>query len=145
MNTVDSMYKGQTKFTREQLVFATETIMSAALDRIHSALPCSTSLEDYQQRKIEVDAHINGCMEAVAIALPILWAQLNHDGMGTGDFHGWQEFVNMVREFVEQGTNPDTYQSVQVHPDCRYIAELFVDTEFEEYLAQHEFETPHEI
>ena len=127
------MYQGKRRFDREQLVFVVESIMLAAFDTIASALPPTVPMTDYLERKHDIGEYIQGITNTVGLALPILFAQLNDEGMGQQDFHGWQEFEKTVVDFIERQTtgHEDPW------PSFHAIAELFVDKSFVEYLVEN--------
>lgn len=133
--SVDSMYHGKERFTREQLVFVVEAALAGAFDKVDGAMLQSEVDKKYwdemsQEEHEKRQNYQLGAVNQVGIFIPILWAQLNNDGMGTNDFYGWPEFEDMVAQFIEDKMeNPRL-----VHPDCRALAEKIVDENFDEYL-----------
>ena len=116
-------YKGK-KFTREQLEFIVEVMLTSAVDQVSCvADPCSKCPNDYIETCIAVVS------EKVGWDLSILYAQLTDDGMGTGDAMdtcGITEFLeNFVRELKD---NP----SMRI-PSCRKMAKKFVKDVFADY------------
>jgi hypothetical protein len=128
---MESMYRGRAHFTREQLVFVVDAVLSGAVDRIEACLPPTIPVDEYNKNKYRIEDMIEAHKAVVAITLPILWAQLNDDGMGIAEFVGWDEFIVAVEDYknnVILGANISP-------PDMRLVAERFVDTEFKEYLT----------
>lgn len=132
-----SMYRGRERFTREQLVFVVEAALAGALDKVDGAMPQSKSDIPYFEKQSDAEKHGLlqfqwGAVNQVGIFVPILWAQLNGDGMGTNDFYGWSEFEQMVEDFIQaKKADPSIF-----HPDCRALAEKIVDENFQEYLTE---------
>lgn len=77
------MYKGR-KFTKKQLTFIAEAILSSALDMTDSGLPDSISWEDYKGNASGQGYH-TGAVESAGMALAIVAAQLINDGVGVYD------------------------------------------------------------
>lgn len=133
---MESMYRGQERFTREQLVFVVEAALAGAMDKVDGAMAQSESDRSYfeSQPQAEKDGLRQfqwGAVNQVGIFIPILWAQLNGDGMGTNDFYGWPEFEALVEQYIKDKTaNPGLF-----HPDMRPLAEKIVDENFDDYLG----------
>lgn len=124
-----SMYRGSERFTREQLVFVIEAAMCAVLDKVAGIMPQTEGDKKYCD-KTAAESYQFGALYQFGIFVPILWAQLNNDGMGTNDFYGFEEFDAVITKFIE-----DKWKNPGIcHPDFRQLAERIVDGNFEEYL-----------
>ena len=141
---MQSMYKGDTPFTREQLVFVVQASIHSTLDKIDGCLPQTTSIEDWEQRREEFNNYCAGAIAHFGIFVPILWAQTEGhrvgDGMGTCDFIGWDEFEKLCYGFIEKHTTEPIPKS-QEWPKCeetRAIAEKIVDDAWKDYFADAE-------
>ncbi len=129
----DGMYRGTKKFDREQLVFMVDAVFSGAVDKIVSSLPTCIPVNEYLKNEMSIREYIHGVINTVGSILPIMYAQLTDDGMGTNDFAEFQPFEEMVEKYIADQT------SVRVNnedkfPDTRRLAESFVDYTFDEYL-----------
>jgi hypothetical protein len=87
-------------FTRAQLDFIVWTVFAGAMDRVQAALPPAAFEEDWSSRE-ERSAYIDGCLATADAVLPILWAQLNNDGMDIGGFHGAERWRAAVDAYVQ--------------------------------------------
>lgn len=135
------MYRGTKPFDREQLVFIVEAALSGAFDVVQGALPMSNPIDgvdlDHWLRSDKLlRQFIWGAAQQVSIFIPILWAQTEGervgDGMGTGDFEGWDEFEKMVDNYITHNT---TRGNVRIDPpDTRPLAEKIVDAHWGDYL-----------
>lgn len=129
-----SMYRGDVKFTREQLVFVVEAALAGAFDKVDGAMPQTESDKEHWDKTFAKSERENfqfGAMQTIGIFVPILWAQLDTtDGMGTNDFYGWPEVEAAYDKFLlDKWADPGIF-----HPDCRELAEKIVDENFGEYL-----------
>jgi hypothetical protein len=128
------------KFTRAQLEFMVDIILTAAWDRIDAALPSYATnddeLDDWRANEAERRQMIHGRESVVAAALPILYAQLSGDGMGIGDFPEYGTFEAQVEDYIARKTNPQINHADAnlVHPDTTDLAAQFVAGVFDEYL-----------
>lgn len=133
-----SMYRGTRSFDREQLVFVVDTILTAAVDRIEACLPPTVPKDDYEKHKEDIHHWKNSAEEVAGMGLAILYAQLTDDGIGAGDVLDILSF----REFIDDLVLERTANGAQVTPDgfcmpdCRQMAERFVDDLFQEYLEE---------
>jgi stage V sporulation protein SpoVS len=130
-----NMYQGTKKFTRKQLVFVVEAVLSGVSDVVHSSLPPVIPLDEAVARKDEIRAMARGALNAAAQTLPVLYAQLNDDGLGRGDFPQFVELEDMVEEYIDTHTRPG-FDPDAFFPDTRPLAESFVDDFFNHYLAK---------
>lgn len=132
------MYRSNTRFTREQLVFVVDAAMCSTIGKIHGCLPQVTSLKDWKSREKELREYIHGVVSHFGIFVPILWAQTEghrvDDGMGTQEFQGWDEFKHMCDEFVRRATDPvDPHEQYPRSEETRAIAKKIVDAHWSEY------------
>jgi hypothetical protein len=126
---MESMYRGQERFTREQLVFVVEAALAGAFDKVDGAMPQTEGDKETWNQDFNEAERVQfqyGAIQQVGIFVPILWAQLNGDGMGTNDFYGWAEVEAAYEKFlVDKWENPSIF-----HPDFRPLAEKIVDENF---------------
>lgn len=127
------MYKGQNKFDREQLVFVVDAVFDGAFDRIASSLPNCIDHHEYLNRLAEINDFILGAISVVGQTLPVLFAQLTGEGMGTGDFAEFAEFEIIVNDYWSVVTDKPVKKEPP-RPDFRPLAEKFVDVHFADYL-----------
>jgi hypothetical protein len=135
-----SMYRGTRKFDREQLIFVIEATLCGALDRIESSLPDTIPLAEYNEHEDGIKSWVMAAKETAGMTLAILWAQLNNDGLGAGDALEVVGFEKVVADFVAERTDPDwpgSKEGDKSHPDCRPLAEIFVDKMFDQYLLPY--------
>lgn len=148
-----SMYKGQRKFDKEQLIFVVECILIGALDRLENL---ADDFDD--ERSSSLELYEKGALEGAGMALGVFYAQLTDDGLGiydalvcADDFH--LKLENLVKQVKlnipkfkirRKELKGRSYQLVQdyfevvipgVYPDTRKHAECFVENCFEEYLV----------
>jgi hypothetical protein len=125
-------YRGK-RFTREQLIFISELVFTAAGDRIEACLPMygahKSDLKDYQTAESARANMICGQSSIVAAFLPILYAKLQNDGMGIGEFPQFEKFEKRVETFIAEKTNPKS-RDVKCFPSCHDLAVEFVDEFF---------------
>ena len=124
----NSMYQGSTPFTNEQLIFVIDSAMSAAFDRIEGSTPyVGLSLSE---ATLERTRHYrNACKDVIALFIPILWAQTEgvevDDGMGCGDFYGWEIFNKMIDDYLSKVMVNNPPREF-VPPSTRELAEKIV-------------------
>lgn len=161
----NSLYRGQRTFDREQLIFVVECSLVGALDRIDSGLPDCITADD--RRSYVGDTtdgspitwltdYENGALESAGMALAVLYAQLNDDGLGVhdalvcaGGFYeacirlvsrAWRNdgkaIVERCAQLQQSGVST-TRRAVygDDYPNTRRHAETFVDKVFQDYLA----------
>ena len=145
-------YRGQ-RFTRDQLVFVAEAVLTAAVDLIEAGMPASGVTWKERLDMVGGDAEAAGCltpyergaMETAAMSLDVLHVQLTGDALGEADYFE-QAVENWVRDaWLDQGKavaarseqrRGTTWKIKDVYanyPDCRRHAEAFVDNAFDEY------------
>ena len=139
------------KFTKSQLIFATETILIGALDRIASGLPDQVSYEArFNAQKLS--SYDKGALEGAGMSLAVLYAQLTDDGLGIGDalmcagkFNeacellvatAWENNGEHVKKTESKlhGTQYRQEDLYQNYPDAHKHAETFVKNVFSDYL-----------
>jgi hypothetical protein len=132
-------------FSQEQLLFVVDAVLSGAVDRIEAALPPTVPTEKWPDTDRR-DAYIGACTDMVGIILPVLWAQLNDDGMEVNGYTGFAQFDDAVNEYVEAAIRSETYgdspeekavyqlKLAAVRPNTRRIAEEHVAADYDEYL-----------
>jgi hypothetical protein len=146
----DSMYRGKEIFTREQLTFFAETVLTSALDMLDGYLPHNMSWVEYQKasedfaRKMP-DGYRKGIIEQAGMTLAILYAQLTGDNASVydalilaADFdtavnhcfeRAWADHGEAVRKEIEKsGGSFRVSEVIPNYPDTRYHAEAFAST-----------------
>lgn len=121
-----SMYKGQARWTKEQVIFACQVCIAAALDRIDSCLPPCTPADEYDAARF--DDWIRSACETAGMGLGIIFAQLNDQGEGLAicDALSIIGFEKVVEGFIDARLHDDKAPE----PDSRRLAELFVNKTF---------------
>lgn len=121
------------KMNRNQLITVVEVMFNGAVDKIQSCLPTVISVEEYNQNKDVINSYIHGVVQTVGIQLPVLYATLTDDGMGTNHFPQFDEFNTMANDYIQKqtGDNPDPNDTF---PDIKNLAAAFVDWAFVDYL-----------
>lgn len=161
---MNSLYKGNTRFDREQLIFVAETALIGALDRIESCLPNTSSWEwrKTHSRPRLLIPYERAALEAAGMSLSVLYAQLTDDGLGIYDalqcadqfekkceklvseawkYHG-RAITNRLHDMpknVPFNLITDVYDQVLgpgIFPDTGTCAQVFVDHCFDDYLRQ---------
>jgi len=152
------------KYSRQQLLFVVEVILESALDRIESGMPTNgIKWEDRECLLNKIDCnpadfgpYDRGVMEAAGMALSVLFAQLTDDAMGIWDaLHTADKFDEAVRNWVietwkdkgevvfarikeRDGRSWNIAEVYSNYPDTSHHAKVFVDTLFDEYLANNQ-------
>ena len=117
-------------FTRQQIAFVADKILSAALDRIEACIPDTIPLAEYQEHRESIDHAISMAMDTAGMALAILFAQTTGEGMGVWDWAGSEEFRDTCARFVQERTAPDwpgLKPGDKCYPDTKRFAEMFAD------------------
>lgn len=137
-------------FSRDQLIFVVESILTAAFDRIESGLPTCITWEDRvdyvdgdEKRAMTLTSQDHTVLDTAGMALAILYAQTTGDGLGTYDaLSAAKNFHLACQQCVEEcwkdkGVNVEKRQKEMVgrtyseiipfHPDIRQHAVAFVD------------------
>jgi hypothetical protein len=143
-STFATMYKTpEVKFTRDQLTFIVDVILSAVVDRLEASLPPSVREADWPSQEERI-AFLGGVMVVADAALPILWAQLHDDGMGIGEYacrEQWTDEVNYLVNTMIDGetlalTTEETLERLKsARPDATKTAERVVMHDYREYLT----------
>lgn len=141
-----SMYREPAhRFSKEQLIFIADAVLSGAVDRIESALPPAVPTSAWSDTERR-DAYIGACTDMAGIILPVLWAQLNDDGMELNGYTSFGQFDDAVKDYVAAAIRGETYgcsseekavyqlKLAAVRPNTRRIAEEHVTADYEEYL-----------
>lgn len=151
---MDSIYRGNQRFDREQLVFMVDCILIAALDRIEESLPhngiSALDRAEFVKEVTKPSYYEYGGLETAGMALAVLYAQLTNDGLGIYDaltcannFHktceqlvenAWMNDGKAIRQRMDSGSKTMKELYGNHYPDTRYHAEMFVDNVFTEYL-----------
>jgi len=134
-----NMYRGTRKFDREQLVFMVDVILDSAMDRIATALPDELDFETCNMNMKSVDAWIISATETAGTGMAVLYAQLTGEGIGIGDCLSFSRFETFVQYFKEKRLDPNwtgLNNGDPFIPDCRKLAENFVDEMFKEYMDE---------
>jgi hypothetical protein len=160
---MQSLYRGEKRFDREQIVFVVECILVAALDRIADGLP---DCIDYADRIAAVNgyhtdpknllSYEEGALESAGMALGVVYGQLTGDGLGIGDALACADhFDDACRKLVatawaDEGLavrqrlvhlHGQTFHRTDLYPgfpDSRRHAERFVEATFEQNYFQEE-------
>jgi hypothetical protein len=96
------------KYSKEQVRFLANVILTSCLDRVESHLPDTISLQEYEKNKVDI-AHCIGCItDTACMSLAIFFAQTTGIGMGCYDWSGASEFCQMVQDLVKIQTDKDS-------------------------------------
>jgi len=118
-----SMYKGQQRFTKEQVIFTAQVIICAAIDRVESCVPNCTPANEWESRGDELRAYISGATETAGMGLAVLYAQLSGDGLGISDAIAIIGLDKELDHFIDARILDENYPE----PDSRKLAEAFVN------------------
>lgn len=145
-----SMYRGKVSFTQEQLIFAVDAAISAAIDRIDSGLPTSGLANGERiaamrlNNASDLSSWDNSALETCGMFLGILYAQLTEDGLGIGDAIDFkpkgQKFSirSLAENYVEQTVKKEkgilSGKCKGIKYDSRSLAEAWVKEMFKDYL-----------
>jgi len=117
-------------FTREQVAFVADKILSAAFDRIEACIPDTIPLAEYDANREGIGHSITAAMDTAAMALAILFAQTTGEGMGVWDWAGSEEFRGACESFIAERTRPDwpgLKAGEPCYTDTTPFAEMFAD------------------
>ncbi len=117
-------------FTRQQIAFVAEQILTAAFDRIESNLPDTIPLAEYRQNERKIHGMIGTAMDTAAMALAILFAQTTGEGMGVWDWAGSEDFRMSCELFVLERVDPawpGLKAGDKCHPETKRFAEQYAD------------------
>lgn len=140
----------QTKFTREQLVFVVESILTGAMDTLQGVLPTAGSESYTPEWRRAVYLACGSVITSTGGSLSIFAAKLLNEGArvdaldAAGDFSGrvyrlveesWKDDGQAVRNKVKElNGNYNVKDVFPNYPDCRVLAEEFVGKLFGDYL-----------
>ena len=113
--------KKEPKFTKAQLIFVVDVMITSAIDAVDASFPCNKSSHDIP--KIIFDGIVNGVIEKLGFDLSIFYAQITGDGIGCCD----------VMEMTKMDCYLDVEKKKKVNTDK--IATKFVDELFKDYLS----------
>jgi len=126
---MESMYKGKSKFSREQLIFVCETFIVAALDRIEASLPTNITRKEYKENEVAIISWQNAAIETASTGLAIFYAQLTDDGIGVGDAMDLSKIQVIAKKMIKERTSRK-FKGIKIGeqfiPNCREFAENFV-------------------
>lgn len=141
------MYRGNRRFSRKQIMFVAEAIMTSCLEAFESCGPTIVDLEDRQEaagsRRVGfwVD-YERGSYDTAVGALSIFYAQLIRDGVSSEDAalaaddfgHKMATFVNDNwhddGEKVKESMKSGSWIASEIHaswPDVHRCAKIFAD------------------
>ena len=132
---MDSMYKGRRKFTRDQLLFIVEVMISSAVDTFEGQL---------RQHSTDKKTKVVPWLQELGWNLSILYAQLNDDGMGTGDATDILSYKGFSLEdyllALQKHRNRNDWNHLddnRIHDiPIEELTKVFVDVAFGEYLGK---------
>jgi len=153
---VKSLYKGEEKFTREQLVFFVECSLISVIDSIDHGLPHSAEWEERVECNRPRDPcalsdYETGALESAGMAIAILYADLTGDGISYGDvlectrvghsfyeaceklvYDSWSDEGKAIKDRQKSFEGSYAIKSLygDLWPDTRKHAEAFVDKVF---------------
>jgi hypothetical protein len=108
------------KFTRDQLIFIVEVMITSAIGAVDASRP---DVSDMPQNIF--NAMIQGILEKIGFDLSILYAQITGDGIGCCDVREMTRIDDIIEYFAD-------------HPkkkiNTKQMATKFVDELFEKYL-----------
>lgn len=152
------------RFSRKQLIFVVDMILTGIMDRIDSVMPHTTPYTDKEAEPKDPSGdwshYIDGAMESGGMALACFYAQLTNDGLGiydallcAGEFDSecdkayrkaWKSAkrirsaqAKLAKKGKAYNIKTDLYAPLKlVYPDTEKHAEQFVLECFKEYLAE---------
>ena len=130
------MYNGKTKFNREQLIFIVEAALTAAFDRIECVFTADLSEYEFKMQEKRINIWIDGAKETAGLTIAIFYAQLCDDGLAVGDALEVSGMNEAVSKFLDIKVKEikEAEEKREFPPDCRPMAEKFVNEMFNEYL-----------
>lgn len=151
----DSLFRGNRKFDREQLIFVCEAIMAGVMDQIDGGLPPCIKWQDRisfatseSREATDLLAYEAGVLEGAGMSLSIIYTQLTNEGLAAQDALAEAgHFDDAVRNFVAdcwKNQGKDVMKRVKeaptlchitayypTFPDARKHAEIFVKSMME--------------
>jgi len=128
-------------FDREQLVFVVEAAICSTLDKIDGSLPQTISQSCWEQNHENLRNYFHGAISQFGILIPILWAQMNdNEGMETQGFQGWDDFLKMCYNFIDQNTTKPLPKIQKLVPEKEIsaLANKIVDFNWDHYLTKNQ-------
>ena len=131
-----SMYKGKTRFNREQLLFIADVMITSCVDTVESALPQSPGdQKDYKQQ--DANEIASTAIQSLGWNLSILYAQLTDDGISGPDVTDAILNIDQLLDMLVAERFDPTWEGlkvgVKVHDiDTRRLAEIYVERMFED-------------
>ena len=122
-------------FTKSQLVVIVDVMLSGAADKIQSCLPPVISQDDFRERLDGIREYIHGIIQTVGVQLPILYATVTGDGMGTCGFVQFAQFQGMVNAYLKRQAGPGMDPEGKF-PDVTHLAVAFVERYFSDVLQK---------
>jgi hypothetical protein len=120
------MYKGNARFTKEQVIFMAQVIIAAAVDRVESACPPCTPANEWEPRGDELRTWCRAVTETAGMGLAVLYAQLSGDGLAICDAIAIIDLDKELDHFIDARILDQDYPE----PDTRKLAEKFVNKAF---------------
>lgn len=128
----NSMYRGNRKFNKEQLIFICDVIVSSTFDNIQGQLQFIND-EKYRDNIL---TYFSGLQDNAGLSLAILYAQLTGDGISAGDVLEFTKFDDDIEKYIHYCKKYGYPAYVKKHnrksqPESRPIAERIVKKLFE--------------
>jgi len=114
--------KKEPKFTRAQLIFVVDVMITSAIDAVDASLPYNKSIP-----KIIFVGMVNGIKEKLGFDLSIFYAQITGDGIGCCDVMEMTKMEDILGDFARKRIE-------QPEINTSKIATKFVDELFKGYL-----------
>lgn len=108
--------KQEPKFTRAQLIFVVDVMITSAVESIDSFPLMSTN---------KFKEMVNGVKEKLGFDLSILYAKITEDGLGCCDVMEMTDMESVLADFIDEDKKVNTTK----------IATKFVDELFNDYLS----------
>lgn len=122
------MRYGQLKFTRDQLVFITESIFSAAIDNVHQSLPSPLDVPDYDESRDAWELIVETYKKGVMRSLQVLYTQVTGDARTGIPFVQYWDFSETLRHHILGSIKEARGGRVPLRkPTTRHLANDFVD------------------
>jgi len=117
--------KKEPKFTKAQLIFVVDVMITSAIDAVDASFPCNKSSHNIP--KIIFDGIVNGVIEKLGFDLSIFYAQITGDGIGCCDVMEMTKMEDILWDFARGRIE-------QPSINTNKIATKFVDELFKDYL-----------
>jgi len=116
--------KNLTRFSKEQLIFIVEVMITSAIDAVDSSRP-----ENIDMPKSVSNTMFSGILEKLGFDLSIFYAKITNDGIGCSDVLEMTRMEDILEKFA------DTPKSIK-NVDTNSIATSFVEELFKDYLGE---------